>query len=100
MPEEKDNSQETPVKKEKLEILKQIDFIGVHELVAFLKNPKKVFFYNFLAGIGRGLGFAVGFTVLTAIAILLMRRAVSIPVLGNYIAKILEFIEAQRQVYR
>jgi hypothetical protein len=100
MAEEKKNSQETPNATDNQEILKKIDFIGVGDLIAFLKNPTKVFLLNFLAGIGRGLGFAIGFTILAAIVILLLRRAASVPVLGNYIAKILEFVEAQRQVYR
>lgn len=84
----------------KNEILKRFDFFGVGEMIAFLKSPTKVFFLNLLAGIGRGLGFAVGFMILAAILILVMRRAVSVPVIGNYISKILEFIEAQRQMYR
>lgn len=84
----------------KNEVLKRFDFFGVGEMVAFLKSPTKVFFLNLLAGIGRGLGFAVGFMILAAILILVMRRAVSVPVIGSYISKILEFIEVQRQMYR
>lgn len=85
---------------EKKFTIKQLDFLGIRDLISFLKNPTRLFFLNFLAGLGRGLGFALGFTVLAAIVIYLLRRAVSVPVLGNYIAKILEFIEAQRQMYR
>ncbi|MCS7258281.1 MAG: DUF5665 domain-containing protein [candidate division WOR-3 bacterium] len=85
---------------EKKFTIKQFDFLGIKDLVAFLKNPTKLFFLNFLAGLGRGFGFALGFTVLAAVVIYLLRRAVSVPVLGNYIAKILEFIETQRQMYR
>ncbi|MEO0072119.1 MAG: DUF5665 domain-containing protein [candidate division WOR-3 bacterium] len=80
--------------------VKQLDFLGITDLISFLKNPTRLFFLNFLAGLGRGFGFALGFTVLAAIVIYLLRRAVSVPVLGNYIAKILEFIESQRQMYR
>ncbi len=82
------------------ELLKKFDFWGVGDFIAFLKSPTKIFFLNLLAGIGRGLGFAIGFTILTAIVILVLRHAVSVPVIGAYISKVLEFIEAQRQVYR
>ncbi len=79
---------------------KQIDVFGVSELITFLRNPTKVFFINLLAGIGRGLGFALGMTILAALIILVLRRAVNAPVIGAYIAKILEVIDFQRQMYR
>jgi len=83
-----------------LELIKKFDFWGFADFIAFLKSPTKIFFLNLLAGIGRGLGFAIGFTVLTAIVILLMKRAVSVPVIGEYISKVLEFVESQRQSIR
>jgi hypothetical protein len=104
--EEKKQIPEPAVKPEPTEesktkdLLKNFDFFGIGEMIAFLKNPLKVFFLNMLAGIGRGFGFAVGFMLLAAILILTMRRAVSVPVIGGYIAKILEFIETQRQIVR
>lgn len=104
--EEKRDIVESPVKPKEIEepntkeTLKRFDFLGFGEFIAFLKNPFKVFFLNMLAGIGRGFGFAIGFMLLAAILILTMRRAVSVPVIGGYIAKILEFIETQRQIYR
>ncbi|MBS4016486.1 MAG: hypothetical protein KGZ86_08660 [Candidatus Latescibacteria bacterium] len=101
---EKKDIAEPPVKPEETEEsktkegLKRFDFLGVGEMIAFLRNPFKVFFLNVVAGIGRGFGFAIGFMLLAAILILVMKRAVSVPVIGGYIAKILEFIEAQRQM--
>lgn len=82
------------------ELFKKFDFWGIGEFITFLKNPTRIFFLNLLAGIGRGFGFAIGFLILAAIMILVLKRAVSVPVIGNYIAKILEFIDAQRQMYR
>jgi hypothetical protein len=81
------------------ELIKKFDFWGFTDFIAFLKSPTKIFFLNLLAGIGRGLGFALGFTILTAIVILLLRRAVSVPVIGEYISKVLEFVESQRQSF-
>jgi len=82
------------------ELFKKFDFWGISDFIAFLRSPTKIFFLNLLAGIGRGLGFAIGFTILTAIIILLMKRAVSVPVIGEYISKVLDFIESQRQSIR
>lgn len=82
------------------ELFKKFDFWGIGEFITFLKNPTKIFFLNLLAGIGRGFGFAIGFLILAALMMLVLRRAVSVPVIGGYISKILEFIEGQRQMYR
>jgi hypothetical protein len=92
-------TEETSEKKELSEIIKKFDVIGVGELIAFLKSPVKLFFLNLLAGVARGLGFAIGFTILAALMLLILRRAVSVPVIGAYIAKILEVIELQRKIY-
>jgi len=100
MPDKKEELKPRSESLESPELLKKFDFWGVADFIAFLKSPTKIFFLNLLAGIGRGLGFALGFTILTAIVILLLRRAVSVPVIGAYISKVLEFIDAQRQVYR
>ncbi len=64
-----------------------------------LRNPWKIFFYNILAGVGRGLGFALGFTVLAAavmvVAIALLRSAISLPVVGHHIAEFITSVQNQ-----
>jgi len=100
MAEKKEELKPASENQENPELFKRFDFWGLGDFIAFLKSPTKIFFLNFLAGIGRGLGFAIGFTILAAIVILLLRRAVSVPVIGTYISKILEFIEVQRNAYR
>ena len=99
MSENNESSKQKPEKLESPELFKKFDFWGISEFITFLKNPTRIFFLNLLAGIGRGLGFAIGFTILAAIVIILMRNAVSVPVIGTYIAKILEFVDAQKQMY-
>ena len=69
------------------------------ELVEFLKSPRKLFFHNFLAGLVRGLGMAIGFTILgaivVAIIILLLKKMVTIPLIGKFILNILNTIKDQ-----
>ena len=69
------------------------------ELVEFLKSPRKLFFHNFFAGLVRGLGMAIGFTILgaivVAIIILLLKKMVTIPLIGKFILNILDTIKDQ-----
>ncbi|PIV63780.1 MAG: hypothetical protein COS11_05630 [bacterium (Candidatus Ratteibacteria) CG01_land_8_20_14_3_00_40_19] len=69
------------------------------ELVEFLKSPRKLFFHNFFAGVIRGLGMAIGFTILgaivVAITLLLLKKMVTIPLIGKFIVNILDTIKDQ-----
>lgn len=72
------------------------DLIGVRGLLAFIKRPGRIFWINFLAGIARGFGFAIGFTILAGIALWLLGRAVDAPIIGQFIARIMKVVEQQR----
>jgi hypothetical protein len=100
MADKKEEKTPDPEQIEHPELMKRFDFWGIGEFISFLKSPTRIFFLNLLAGIGRGLGFAIGFTILTAFVILVLKRAVSVPIIGTYISKLLEFIEVQRQGIR
>ncbi|MEO0098783.1 MAG: DUF5665 domain-containing protein [candidate division WOR-3 bacterium] len=76
------------------------DLFGLKELSNYLGRKRKIFFLNFLAGIARGLGFAIGMTIIFAFLLLILRKFVSVPFLGRYIAQLLEIIETQRALPR
>ncbi len=91
-------------KKENL-LLKQIDNLNQNllesnllEIAQLLGNKKKMLWTNFLAGIARGIGIGIGVTVITAILIMLLRKIVTlnIPILGEYIADIVEIVQKSR----
>jgi len=65
------------------------------ELIYILGNRKEIFKRNFIAGIGRGVGIGIGVTVITAILIIILNKIVTlnIPVIGKYIAEIVEIVE-------
>ncbi|MBN2057568.1 MAG: hypothetical protein JW782_02060 [Candidatus Saganbacteria bacterium] len=68
----------------------------VDEYTSMIIRPWKFFLINFAAGIFRGLGMAVGFTLVFAIVIyiitLLMKRMVDLPIIGMYIAELVKFV--------
>lgn len=65
------------------------------EYVALLERPYRLLYINFLTGIARGLGIAVGFTVLGALLLLILQRLVvlNLPLIGEFIAEIVRLVE-------
>ena len=79
-------------------LIEMLEKSNINELVRILGSRKEIIWRNILAGIFRGIGIGIGVTIITAILILTMRRlvALNIPVIGNYIADIVEIVEKSR----
>lgn len=68
------------------------------EYVNLLHNPKRLIWVNFIAGIARGFGIAVGFTLLGAIAIIILQRLVglNLPLVGDFIAELVRYVQESK----
>lgn len=68
------------------------------ELSYLLGNKKEMFIRNFLAGIFRGVGIGIGVTIITAILVIILQKIVTlnIPIIGEYIADIVEIVQRSR----
>ena len=68
----------------------------IDEYTSMLTRPWRFFFFNFLVGIFRGLGIAVGLTLIAAIALYILSkilvRMVDLPYIGMYIAELVKFV--------
>lgn len=66
------------------------------DYVELMQHKRVLFFRNFVAGLFRGMGFAMGFMLLSALALYLLNALVDlgIPVLGDFIAQLLVYIES------
>lgn len=66
------------------------------EYVELLGRPWKFFWLQFLSGLLRGVGTAIGVTIVFAIVVYVMitvlKRFVDIPIIGSYIAQLVEFV--------
>ncbi|MEF9952497.1 MAG: DUF5665 domain-containing protein [Clostridium sp.] len=67
----------------------------VADYVDLIQRPKKLIMMNFLAGVAKGLGFAVGFTILGAIAVFILQKVVvlNLPIVSDLIAEMIELIQ-------
>ncbi len=76
----------------KMEKLKFVDY------VYFLEHPRKMLWANFINGLARGFGMAIGFTLLGALSIYVLNKIVQInlPYIGEFISEIVKIVEASR----
>ena len=77
------------------EILQNSNIIELSNIVG---SKKEILRRNLIAGIARGVGIGIGVTVITAVIILILRRLIllNIPVIGDYIADIVEIVERNK----
>ncbi|SHJ13103.1 hypothetical protein SAMN02745975_01341 [Geosporobacter subterraneus DSM 17957] len=73
-----------------LERMKLADYVDI------INNPRKLLYTNFIGGLARGLGTAIGLTALAAMLFYIMRQTVNLPLIGKYIADLLDIIENYR----
>ena len=68
------------------------------DLVELLVNRKELFWRNIWSGIVKGIGIGIGVTIITAIILVVLQRIVTwnIPVIGEYIADIVDIVESNR----
>jgi hypothetical protein len=82
---------------ERLEkIALDLEKVKLAEYVEIMNNPKKLLYTNFIGGLARGLGTAIGLTVLAAILFYILKQTVNLPLIGQYIADLLDIIENYR----
>lgn len=72
--------------------------INLHDLIYILGSKKEIIKRNLLAGIARGIGGGIGFTIITAIIIYFLQKIVrlNIPIIGEYINDIIEIVQGSK----
>ena len=64
------------------------------EYIAYLNRPGRLLWFNFLIGLLRGLGTALGAGLLAGFAYFLLKRIVvlNLPVIGGFIAELSKYV--------
>ena len=73
----------------------RLESMRIAEYMELLEHPGKLILINFIAGLARGLGIALGATVIVAILLEILRQLLllNIPGIGNFIADIVQIVE-------
>ncbi len=80
----------------KMEKMKFVDY------VYFLEHPRKMLWANFISGMARGFGIAIGFTLLGAVAIYILNKIVqyNLPYIGEFISDIVKIVQSSMRNVR
>ncbi|HYF78477.1 MAG TPA: DUF5665 domain-containing protein [Symbiobacteriaceae bacterium] len=69
--------------------------MNLAEYTALLQNPWRLLWVNFMAGSARGLGLGVGFAILTAFILYILRglMTANLPYISDFIATIVRLVD-------
>ncbi len=72
------------------------------EYVELLNKPVRLLYINFIAGMARGVGMAIGFAILGALIIYTLQRLaiLRLPVIGGFIAELVRIVQIQLKLGR
>jgi len=96
----KKSTKKAKKKRDALEILSQnvsklarnMERAKIEEYVTSLKKPWKILTLNFGIGIARGLGVAIGMTIIFAVIMYMISKMVNLPLIGEFVARIVEIV--------
>lgn len=72
-----------------------LEKMHIAEYIELIQRPARLLFINFAAGLARGLGIAIGATLIFALMLELLRRVIllNIPGIGEFVAEIVRIVE-------
>ena len=72
-----------------------LESLRIAEYMDLLERPVKLILINFIAGLARGLGIAIGATVFFALLLNFLRSLIllNLPGIGGFIAEIVSIVE-------
>ncbi|MEO3947471.1 DUF5665 domain-containing protein [Gorillibacterium sp. CAU 1737] len=85
------------VKRKVDQIAVNLERVQIADYIALMNKPWRLIFNNMLGGIARGVGIAIGLTVFTStiLYVLQLLGALNLPIIGDYIAKIVEVVQSR-----
>ncbi|HBF37810.1 MAG TPA: hypothetical protein DDW50_10855 [Firmicutes bacterium] len=83
------------------EVERKLERANLAEFMQLLQRPARLIFLNFLGGLARGFGIAIGLTIIASLFILILTRLASLnlPVIGAYIAELVKIVNQHLKLY-
>ena len=73
----------------------RLERLHLPEYMEYMSNRRRLLATQFMMGMARGLGMAVGFTILGAVLVLLLQRLAerNLPIIGDFLVKLVSFVQ-------
>ena len=73
--------------------------LRLSDYVRYAEDRRRMFWTNFWGGVARGVGMAVGFTILGALLVLLLQDLArrNLPLIGDALAEIVRVVQRQME---
>ena len=80
----------------------QMERVQISDYMQMMNRPWRLVFNNLLGGLARGVGIAIGVTLFTStiIYILQLLGALNLPIIGDYIAKVVEVVQSEMDTHK
>jgi len=74
--------------------------LNLADYIRLTQKPGRLVGLNFISGVARGFGIAVGFTLLGALGFYVLKElnVLNLPLIGDFIARILEYVDMARGI--
>jgi hypothetical protein len=76
---------------------KDMEHTAIADYIQLLNSPRKLMWTNFVAGISRGVGFAIGFTLIASTIVVVLQVLIqwNLPIIGHFISRIVDLVNEQ-----
>jgi hypothetical protein len=76
---------------------KEMEHTTIADYIQLLNSPRKLIWTNFVAGLSRGVGLAIGFTIIASTIVVLLQMLINfnLPIIGHFISRIVAQVQEQ-----
>lgn len=73
----------------------RMEMLHIDAYLRYIRNWRRRFLMDFLSGVVRGIGFSVGFSILGALLIYVLRNIAlaNLPLIGRFLAELVRIVE-------
>ncbi len=79
----------------------KLERANLAEFMQLLQRPVRLIYLNFLGGLARGFGIAIGLTIVAGLFVILLTKLaeLNLPVIGRFIADLVRIVNFQLRTY-